>query len=319
MTTKVLVTPRSVTRNGHPALAAIEKAGHEVVFCTPGQLPTEDELVELLPGCAGYLAGVERISAKVLDSATDLKVISRNGTGVDSIDLDAAGRNGITVCRAAGANARGVAELAFGLILALVRSVPFSDLAMKQQKWERRKGIEVAGRTLGLVGCGAIGTSVARFALAFDMDVLAYDPYPAREFQPGDRFRLVGMEELQANSDIISLHCPPAADGKPLVNEAAIAHMKDGVYLINTARGGLIDSEAALAALAGGKISGIGVDAYENEPPTEWQLVQDPRVIATPHIGGYTQESVDRAVTVAVDQLLGILAGGPAAVRHSPQ
>lgn len=308
MNTKVLVTPRSVTRNGHPALDAIENAGHQVVLCTPGQLPNEDELVQLLPGCAGYLAGVERISARALDAATDLKVISRNGTGVDSVDMDAAAQKGITVCRAAGANARGVAELAFSLIMALIRSVPFSDIALKQQRWERRQGIELAGRNLGLVGCGAIGKSVARFALAFDMDVLAYDPYPDYQFATRSRFRLVDMEELLADSDVISLHCPPPADGKPLVDEAAIARMKDGVYLVNTARGGLIDNDAAVAALAGGKISGIGLDAYDVEPPTDWRLVQDPRVIATPHIGGYTQESVDRAVTVAVDQLLSALA-----------
>lgn len=308
MSTKVLVTPRSVTRNGHAALAGIERAGYDVVFCTPGQLPSEDELVELLPGCVGYLAGVERISAAVLDSATDLKVISRNGTGVDSVDMKAAAKNGITVCRAAGANARGVAELAFGLIMALIRSVPFSDLAMKQQRWERRKGVEMAGRTLGLVGCGAIGKSVAKFALAFDMDVLAFDPYLDSTFQPGGQFRFVDMEELLAASDVISLHCPPPADGKPLVDQSTIARMKDGVYLVNTARGGLIDPDAAVAALASGKVSGIGVDAHEVEPPTDWRLVQDPRVIATPHIGGFTEESVDRAVTVAVDQLLSVLA-----------
>lgn len=308
MSTKVLVTPRSVTRNGHPALAGIERAGYDVVFCTPGQLPSEDELIELLPGCVGYLAGVERISATVLDSASDLKVISRNGTGVDSVDTDAAARNGITVCRAAGANARGVAELAFGLVMALIRSVPFSDLAMKQQRWERRKGIEMAGRTLGLVGCGAIGKSVAKFALAFDMDVQAFDPYPDSTFQPGHRFRFVDMEELLAGSDVISLHCPLPADGKPLVDQSTIARMKHGVYLVNTARGGLIDADAAVASLASGKVSGIGVDAHEVEPPTDWRLVQDPRVIATPHIGGFTEESVDRAVTVAVDQLLSVLA-----------
>ena len=308
MSSKVLVTPRSVTRNGHSALATIESAGYDVVCCTAGQLPSEEQLSELLPGCVGYLAGVERISARVLDAATDLKVISRNGTGVDSVDMAAAERKGITVCRAAGANARGVAELAFGLILSLIRSVPFSDLAMKQNRWERRKGIEVAGRTLGLVGCGAIGQSVARFALAFDMNVLAYDPYVDGRLSLGDRFRLVDQDELLADSDVISLHCPPSVDGKPLVDEAAIARMKDGVYLVNTARGGLIDSDAAVAGLACGKISGIGLDAYEVEPPTDWRLVQDPRVIATPHIGGFTEESVDRAVTVAVEQLLQVLA-----------
>lgn len=302
---KVLVTPRSVTRsNGHPSLKPIADAGYQVVFSNPGTLPGEDELRKLLPGCIGYLAGVEKISAQVLNSAPELRVISRNGTGVDSIDLGAAERNGIAVRRAAGANARGVAELTLGLILGLVRSIPFSDAAMKTRRWIRREGIEVAGRTLGLIGCGVVGKHVARFALGFDMNVLACDPYPDPGFRSGERFAYASMEELLERSDIISLHCPPTADGRPLVDATMIGRMRDGVYLVNTARGSLLDQHAALAALASGKISGIAVDAFEPEPPEDWRLTLDPRVIATPHIGGYTGESIDRAMTVAVDNLL---------------
>ncbi len=302
---KILVTPRSVTRtHGHPSLKPLEDAGYEVVFSTPGTLPGEDELLKLLPGCIGYLAGVEKISAKVLNTVSDLRVISRNGTGVDSIDLEAAERSGIAVCRAAGANARGVAELTFGLILSLIRSIPFSDAAMKTQRWVRREGIEVAGRTLGLIGCGVVGKYVAKLALGFDMNVLACDPYPDYSFHPGERFSYARMDELLERSDIISLHCPPMADGKPLVDAAMIGRMKNGVYLVNTARGSLLDQDAALAALTSGKISGIGVDAFDPEPPEDWRITLDPRVIATPHIGGYTGESIERAMSVAVDNLL---------------
>lgn len=306
---KILVTPRSVTRtNGHPSLKPIEDAGYDVVFSSPGTFPSEDELLQLLPGCIGYLAGVETISAKVLNAAPELRVISRNGTGVDSIDVDAAERNGIAVCRAVGANARGVAELTFGLILSLIRSIPFSDAAMKTRRWTRREGIEVAGRTLGLIGCGAIGRYVAQFALGLDMNVVACDPYPDRGFHPGERFSYTGMDDLLRQSDIISLHCPPMADGKPLVDAAMIGKMNHGVYLINTARGSLLDQDAALAALTSGKISGIGVDAFDPEPPEDWRITLDPRVIATPHIGGYTDESIERAMSVAVDNLLHALA-----------
>lgn len=306
---KILVTPRSVTRNsGHPSLKPIEGAGYQIVFSTPGTLPGESELLKLLPGCIGYLAGVERISAQVLDAAPGLRVISRNGTGVDSIDLEAAARNGIAVCRAAGANARGVAELTFGLILGLIRSIPYSDSAMKTRRWARREGIEVAGRTLGLIGCGAVGKCVARFALGFEMNVVACDPDPDHSFHPGARFSYARMDELLVQSDVISLHCPPAADDKPLVDAAMIERMKDGVYLINTARGCLVDQDAALAGLASGKISGIGVDAFEPEPPEDWRLTLDARVIASPHIGGYTAESIDRAMSAAVENLLHALA-----------
>jgi len=300
---KILITPRSLTRSGHPSLAKLEAAGYELVFSTPGAFPSEDELIELLPGCVGYLAGVEQISGKVLDSATDLKAISRNGTGVDSVDLGAADRNGVQVLRAAGANARGVAELTFGHIIASVRSIPFSDAAMKDGRWERRKGVELADRTLGLVGCGMIGRYVAKFALAFDMNVVACDPYADMSFNPSSRFKFTSIDTV-LSADIISLHCPASPDGEPEIDAGAIEKMNDGVYIINTARASLLDDKAVLEGLESGKIAGVVVDAFDPEPPTDWALASHPKAISTPHIGGFTSESIDRAVSVAVDNLL---------------
>jgi len=300
---KILVTPRSVTRDGHPALEKLTEAGYELVFSTPGAFPGEDELLELLPGCVGYLAGVEEISSRVLDAAKGLQVISRNGTGVDSIDLGAADRNGIKVLRAVGANARGVAELAMGGIIAAVRSIPFSDAAMKDRKWTRRKGIELSDRTLGLIGCGMIGRLVAGFALAFDMDVIACDPYADMSYKPSKRFAFASIDDVLGGSDIISLHCPPQ-DGGALIDAASIEKMKDGVYIINTARASLIDDRAVLAGLESGKIAGVVVDAFDPEPPADWRLAGHSKVIGTPHIGGFTPESIDRAVSAAVDNLL---------------
>ncbi|MCP4379220.1 MAG: phosphoglycerate dehydrogenase [bacterium] len=305
-TMKILITPRSLTRDGHPALARLEEAGYELVFSTPGAFPGEDELIELLPGCVGYLAGVEEVSAKAIDAATDLKAISRNGTGVDSVDLAAAERNGVQILRAAGANARGVAELTMGHILAVIRSIPFSDAAMKGQQWSRRKGVELAGRTLGLVGCGMIGQLVTGFALAFDMDVIASDPFADANFKPSERFRFTSIDEVLAGSDIISLHCPAQKSG-PLIDSASIGKMKDGVYIVNTARAGLFNDTDVLAGLESGKISGVVVDAFDPEPPTDWALASHPKVIGSPHIGGFTSESIDRAVSTAVDNLLDAL------------
>jgi phosphoglycerate dehydrogenase-like enzyme len=301
---KILVTPRSLTKNGHPALSQLRDAGFEIVFSKAGVQPTEDELIALLPGCVGMLAGVEPITARVLASADMLRVISRNGTGINNIDMEKAAQADIKVCRAVGANARGVAELTFAHILAAARSVPFSDSAMKNEVWERRKGIELCGCTLGLVGCGNIGKIVARFALGFDMSVLAYDPYADESFNPSQFFKYCGLDDLLAQSDVISLHCPPSADGTPLVNTEAIEKMKDGVYLINTARAELLDNSAVSKALEDGKIGGLTLDVFETEPPRDWELVKHDRVVATPHIGGYTKESIDRAVGVAVDNLL---------------
>ena len=305
---KILISPRSLTRAGsHPAMERFTEAGYELVFTPAGRQPTEDELLDLLPGCVGFLAGVEPISARVLEAADGLKVIGRNGTGVSNIDLARAAELNIPVCRAEGANARGVAELTLGHILAAVRSIPFSDAALKSERWERRKGIELQGRTLGLIGCGSIGKIGARVALAFDMTVLAFDPYPDESFQPSGNFRYCAIDELLEQSDIITLHCPPAEDGRPVINRETLARMKPGVYLVNTARAALMDADAILAALESEHVAGVTLDAFETEPPTDWRLVKHPRVIATPHIGGFTEESVARAVSVAVDKMLAVL------------
>jgi phosphoglycerate dehydrogenase-like enzyme len=299
MVRKILVTPRSVTRDGHPALLRLTNAGYQVVFCAPGKQPSEEDLLRLLPGCAGYLCGVEKVSARVLEEAHQLQVISRNGTGVDNLDLAAARRRNVRVCRAEGANARGVAELAFTLLLALARSVPFCDQAIKGGGWERRPGIELEGRSLGLVGCGKIGKLVARFALAFDMRVLAYDPVVDPAFRPSPRFNHVALDQLWPASDFISLHCPPGADGQPLITCQSLERMRQGAYLVNTAR----DS---------GRLAGLATDVFATEPPAQRQLAGHPRVIATPHLGGFTQESISRAMDVAVDNLLAALACAPA-------
>lgn len=302
MSRRVLVTPRSVTRAGHPAsLGKLESRGFEIIFCTPGVLPSEDELCRLIPDCEGYLAGVEAITARVLSSARKLKAISRNGTGVDGIDLVAAKEHGIRVLRADGANARGVAELAFSMILALSRGLTANDRDMKSGGWARTAGSELDGKTLGLFGFGRIGRLVARFALAFDMRVLVSDPYAQGS---DDLVEFTGPEEIIRRSDIISFHCPPSVGGGAILDADAIGKLKPGVLLVNTARAGLIDSEALLQALNDGRVGGLGLDVFACEPPVDRRLSEHPKVIATPHIGGFTPESIDRAMTIAVDNLL---------------
>jgi D-3-phosphoglycerate dehydrogenase len=305
MTGKILVTPRSVTRSGHPSLEKLRQSGWEVVFCRPGVQPNEDELLTLLPGCAGYLAGVEPVTSRVLEAATDLQAISRNGTGVDNVDLAAAARLGIAVLRAEGANARGVAELAIGQLLSLARGLPASDAGLKRGEWTRPSaGLELEGRTLGLAGCGRVGQLVAQLALGLGMKVLAFDPYPNPAFAPGPGFRQASFEEVLANADFLSLHCPPPADGRPLIDAPALARMKDRAFLLNTARHDLLDADAVLEALDSGRLAGLATDVFDTEPPTDARLAKHPRVMATPHLGGFTRESIDRAMGVAVDNLL---------------
>ncbi len=306
---KVLITPRSLTRDGHPSLDMLRDAGYEIVYATAGKQPSEDELIEKLPGCIGYLAGVEKISAKALEAATDLKVISRNGSGIDNIDLDAAKRLGITICKTEGANARGVAELTVGFIFALVRFIPFHDAKMKDEAWERRKGIELDGRAFGLIGCGQIGKETAVRALGLGMNVAAFRRHPDHSFAPSDRFEWTSFDELVQGSDIISLHRPANPSGEPVIDQAAIGKMKKGVFIINTARASLIDEKAVLEGLESGWIAGFATDVYSHEPPDDFNLVKHNRVIATPHLGGFTGESVDRATRGAVENIISTLVG----------
>ena len=320
---RILVTPRSVTSEGHPALERLTRAGFEIVMPPAGKMPAASDLKQLLPGCVGWLAGVEPITDDVLSAASDLRVISRNGTGVDAIDLESARRRGIEIRRADGANARGVAELAIGMILALARSLPFSDAAIKAGGWSRRKGFELEGKTLGVVGCGKIGRIVAALARGLGMQVVGHDPFvenasdlpiggqPASDLPIGGQaaldLPLVNLDELFALSHVITLHCPPPADGRPLVDARRLGLAKPGVVIVNTARHELVDIPALVAAIERGHVAGAALDVFDAEPPVERSHLASDRILATPHIGGFTDESVDRAVDVAVDNLLAVL------------
>jgi len=305
---RILVTPRSVTKNGHPSLDRLIEAGHEVVLSPAGRQPTEVELLELLRGCSGYVAGVEPITAEVLAACPDLRAISRNGTGVDNIDLPAAEKRRIRILRAAGANARGVAELTLALMLALVRDLPEGNASIKRGGWYRHQGIELEGKTLGLLGCGRIGQLVARFAGALGMYVIAHDPFADLRFDPGDFFRFASAEEVIRQANLLSLHCPPASDGRPLIDANALGAMKRGSYLINTARFDLIDPTEVIKSLDREHLAGLALDVFAEEPPVDRTLAWHPRVICTAHIGGLTEESVNRAMNVAVDNLIAALA-----------
>lgn len=295
---KILITPRSLTRDGHPALERLREAGFELVFAPAGRQPTEAELSELLPSCVGYLAGVEPVTAKVLAKAGQLRAISRNGTGIDNIDLDVAKARGIEILPAAGANARGVAELAWSLILGFARGLPAADAALKRGEWTRQAGVELDGRVLGIVGHGTIGRLVSHFGKAFGMRVIASDPLPS-----GDDVEFVELEAIWRDSDVITLHCPPPEHG-PLIDAGSLATIRPTTLVVNTARAELVDEVAILQALDAGMLGGYATDVFRQEPPGADPLVQHARVIATPHLGAYTPESIGRAVTVAVDRLL---------------
>lgn len=313
MSGRIAVTPRSISEHGHPALGLLIDRGYELVFPAPGRQPTEADLLRELPGCVGYLAGVEPITRSVLTASPLLKVISRNGVGVDAIDLQAATERGIAVEKAVGANTRGVAELGLALMLDGLRHVSWSSATLKSGQWRRRKGREFQGRTVGVVGCGAIGQLLASFCNSIGMNVIGHDPYLAARGGAQPAVPLVALEQLLSEADIISLHCPPTE--RPLIDAHAIERMRGDVILVNTARADLIDPDAVLAALESGRISAFATDVYDCEPPELTELLRHPNVILTPHAGGLTEESVDRATTIAVGNLLLRLEGGNEAKR----
>ncbi|WP_426004307.1 phosphoglycerate dehydrogenase [Paenarthrobacter sp. NyZ202] len=303
---RIAVTPRSISDGGHPALRQLEKAGYDVVYPAPGAVPNEQQLRSALRGCVGYIAGTERLSGSFLSEFPELKAISRNGVGIDSIDVDAAKRQGISVLTAPGANSQGVAELTIALMMSAVRGIPWHDGQLKSGQWARRPGREVSGLTLGLLGCGQIGRRVALMALGLGMKVLAFDAYPLESFRPSEEFAWGSLDDVLRTSDVVSLHMPPSAE--PVIGKATIGLLKRGAGIINTARASLVDDDSVLAALESGAVAFLATDVFETEPPGRTPLVGHPNVIATPHIGGYTGESVDRATWAAVDNLLQALA-----------
>lgn len=233
-----------------------------------------------------------RVTADLIQSAPGLRAIARAGTGVDNVDVDAASARGIVVMNAPGANSISVAELAMAQLLALARKIPAADASMKQAKWDKKSflGEEVRGKVLGLVGLGRIGQEVARRARAFEMTLLAHDPFISVQVARELGVELVSLDELCARADFLSLHMPSTAQTRHIFNAERLARCKKGLRIINTARGDLIDEAALAQAIQSGHIGGAALDVFGQEPTTDHTLQMLPQVVATPHIAASTRE-----------------------------
>jgi D-3-phosphoglycerate dehydrogenase / 2-oxoglutarate reductase len=297
--TVVAVTPRSFRETPGEHVDRLRSAV-EVRFPDLGRPLDEEEMVELVTGCAGLIVGVDPVTSRVLE-AGPLRAVVKYGSGMDNIDLAGAEGLGVRVSSTPGANARSVAELAIALLLALARSVGTHDRSVREGSWRRITGIELAGKRLGIVGYGAIGREVARIARGLDMDVVAHDPLV--ESGDGD-VPLVSVEELYATSDAVSLHVPLTGETRGMVGAEELAAMKPTAFLLNTARGGLVDEEALAAALSSGRLAGAALDGFAEEPLGESPLRALENVIFSPHAGAATFDAVRRTANRAVDQLL---------------
>ena len=304
---KVLVSD-SLSENGLEVLRKAE--GIEVEY-KPGL--SEVELAEAIKDADGLIIrSGSRVTAPVIEAAAKLKAIGRAGIGVDNIDVAAASRRGIVVMNTPTGNATTTAEHALSLLFSVARKVPQAAASMKAGKWEKKKfqGRELSGKTLGVIGLGNIGRIVADLARGLQMNVIGFDPVvtAARAAELG--VELVSLDELFARADAITAHVPMTPTTKHIVNDAAIAKMKDGVLLINAARGGIYDEAAIIRGLDSGKVGGAALDVYAEEPPGLTDAVKHPGIVTTPHLGASTSEAQERVAVEIAQQLVAYLKEG---------
>jgi D-3-phosphoglycerate dehydrogenase len=307
---KVLVTPTSFrSKTNIKAMEKLKGFADEIVFNESGKPLMPKELKEMLKGCDGYIAGLDFVDEEALESADSLKVISRYGAGYDRVNIKAANDKGIIVTNTPGSNATAVADLAFGLILSVARRIPMLDATTKSGEWIRSTGMELSGKTIGILGLGAIGKNVAQRAKGFSMKVLAYDPFMDDEYAKANDIVPSGLTELIKSSDVISLHLPLNDKTRDIISYKEFESMKEKVILINTSRGGLINEEAVVEYLKNGKLGGLGLDAFEEEPTSSYAKFRFDNVVLTPHTGAHTFEATENMANMAVDNLIDVLSG----------
>ncbi len=307
---RVLVTATSYGKSNPRLKTELEAAVGEVIYNPAGKPLGSADLARLLPGIDGLIAGLDAIDRAALEAADSLKVISRYGVGVDNVDLQAAGEKGIVVTNTPGANSVSVAELTIGLILALARHIPEAAAATRSGGWPRLTGLTLEEKTIGLVGMGSVGKEVARRLVAFNCRLWAYDPYPDHEFAARYAVRLAPLEQVAAEADFLSLHLPLLPDTRRLVDRTFLEKMKPGAFLVNTARGELIDEPALVEAIQSGHLQGAALDVFPKEPPDPQNpLLLLPQVIVTPHSASHTDGAMNAMGKLALEDCLAVLSG----------
>jgi D-3-phosphoglycerate dehydrogenase / 2-oxoglutarate reductase len=274
----------------------------------------EAELIEVVPEYDGIMVrSATKITRPVLEAATKLQIIGRAGVGVDNIDVPAATERGVIVVNSPGGNTIAVAELTLGMMLALVRKMVPAARSMSEGEWKRSSlmGIQLLGKTLGVIGVGRIGVEVIKRAQCFGMHVLGYDPFLTNQRAKDLGIEALTIDEICERADFISIHTPLIKDTKHLFNAERIARMKDGAFLLNCSRGGIIDEAALYDALKSGKLGGAGLDVYEQEPPKELPLRDLPNVVLTPHLGASTEEAQSEVALDVARQMAEVFAGNP--------
>ena len=314
--TRILVTPTSYAKNDPSLRNELEAEVSEVIYNTTGHPLSSSELMEMITGCNGYIAGLDDIDRNVIEAAHQLKVIARYGVGVDNIDLEAAEENGIVVTNTPGANSVSVAELTVGLIISLARMIPTAVEATKKGEWPRMSGLTIADKVIGLLGFGSVGKNVARRLQGFDCLVFAFDPAYDTSIGEALGVQFRQRDEIIREADFLSLHLPLTSATQGMVNAAFLRQMKPGSFLVNTSRGELIDEEGLLWALTSGQLRGAALDVFAQQPPgVDNPLLTLPQVIATPHMGAHTDGATNAMGWAAMRDCLAVLRGEEPAYR----
>ena len=308
---KVLVMARAFSLQGEKALQSLKDQDCEVIVNPLGEFNvSEEKIIPLVKDVDAIVAGEDWITAGVMDAAKNLKIISKVGIGLDHVDIPAATKRGIPLTNTPAANYQSVADLTFGLLLSLSRRILESNTYLLNGTWKPLIGTEMWNKTMGIIGLGRIGKAVARRARGFDMNILAYDVYQDEEFAAEHGINYVTIDELLKNSDFITIHVPGLKETKYLIGAREFDLMKSGVFIANTARGGVVDEKALYAALKNGSIGGAALDVFEKEPAMGNPLLELPNVVATPHMSSYSQESLARMCMNSAENVITIMNGG---------
>jgi phosphoglycerate dehydrogenase-like enzyme len=316
---RVLISAPDFGRTGDDALRMLREAGCDVSTNPTRARLTEEALLNLVGDADAIIAGVEPITARLLDAAPRLKVIARRGVGTDSVDVEAATRHRIPVAITGGVLTDAVADHAMALILAVARKIPELDRLVKSGGWNRAPSADVTDKTLGIIGFGAIGKAVARRAAGFSMRVLAFDVAPNAAAAAALGVTLCDFDTLLQASDFVTIHASLNPSTQGMIGDAALRRMKPTAFLINTSRGPVIDETALLRALREGRLAGAGLDVFQDEPVRDLALVSLEQVVATPHVASHTAETVVGMERSCAEAVLAVLGGGRPAYVVNPE
>ena len=305
----LLIVSHSFGSCGEEVFGQLEQAGIAYTQIHSKEILREEELVSLIGPYDGVIVGADIVTRRVIEAGKRLKIIAKHGVGLDNIDLQAAKEHGVAVTFAKNSNSVAVAELAIGMIFALARNLVDSTQNIRQQQWIRKKGLELSGATLGVVGTGNIGREVITRMGPMCKKILAYDAFPDEAFAQAHQVTYVSLQQLLSQSDVVTLHVPLLEETREMIRKETLAWMKPTAILVNAARGEIVCEDDVCDALEEGRLAGFGVDAFTREPPWGSRLLQMKHVVMTPHTGAYTQEAIHKMSQYSAQSVIAFAKG----------